>query len=419
MKTEYKVVVAHPGKQHSFYLAEALEKENMLDSYVTTVYDGEHSITHFLGKFLKGDNKKRFLTRKNEIFDQRVVQTCEIEGLLYLFLIRVKWGVKIRRHIESELHEKTYLKALEIANKHHTDAIIVFGGYKPLHKEYLEKHCPWVKCIIDVPTLTNPYVVNILERDIERTGDRYIRYEQSASWNEEGMNTIRFWSNNADGYLAGSNVVKKSLEYLGTPEKKIKIVHYGVDTAMFSQKIYPESHEIITFVFVGAVNRRKGIHHLLPAFSKISPRKAKLIIVGKYDETDPLILQYKNKVNIEFAGFVTKDMVPAFYQKADVFVLPSLGEGMAQVGIEAMSSGLPVICTDVSGVNDVIVNGANGFVIPASDEESITNRMEWFIENPDQIEQMGKNARKTALTLTWDDYSQNVCKAVREVIQDK
>ena len=68
-----KVIVVHPGKQHSFRLAEALKKDNMLLNYVTTVYDKKYSLTHLFGSFLKGDNKKRFLTRKSEIFDENVV----------------------------------------------------------------------------------------------------------------------------------------------------------------------------------------------------------------------------------------------------------------------------------------------------------------------------------------------------------
>lgn len=416
-----KVVVAHPGKQHSYYLAEALEKAGMLSCYVTTVYNAEHSLTRIFGQMLKGDNKKRFLTRKNEVFDKKVIRTCEFSGLVYLLLLRTPKLYKFRKSLERRLHDKTYIKAIKVASKNKSDVIILYGGFRPMHKEYIQKQFPNLKCIIDVPSLTNLYVKNMLEEDMKITGNEYIRTEQASTWDESGHETIRFWANNVDGYLVGSSVVQRSLEYLGTEKEKIKIVHYGVDTDLFSQKKYDEDgddSDIVTFIFVGSVNRRKGIHHLLPAFKSIKDKNTRLMVVGKYDKNDPLIVEYSKEENIKFYGFVTKDVVASLYKEADVFLLPSLGEGMAQVGIEAMSSGLPIICSDYSGVNDVVVDGVNGFVIPVSNQAVIAEKMEWFINNKSEISRMGQKARETALHLTWDNYSQNVVSAVREIIED-
>ena len=61
---------------------------------------------------------------------------------------------------------------------------------------------------------------------------------------------------------------------------------------------------------------------------------------------------------------------------------------MAQVGIEAMVCGLPIICSENSGVNDLIKDGVNGFVIPCGNSKELKDKMQWFINNTDQTERM-------------------------------
>ncbi len=113
---------------------------------------------------------------------------------------------------------------------------------------------------------------------------------------------------------------------------------------------------------------------------------------------------------------MTKDSVVEFYKKADVFVFPSLGEGMAQVGIEAMCCGLPVICSENSGFNDLFTDGKEGFIIPASDREKLTNCMQFFIEHPKEIEKMGREASKTIVKYTWEAYHEKVSEAVCDIV---
>ena len=104
------------------------------------------------------------------------------------------------------------------------------------------------------------------------------------------------------------------------------------------------------------------------------------------------------------------------YRTSDVFVLPSLGEGLAQVGIEAMSSGLPIIVTENSGVNDLIKTGKEGMIIPVSDTNALYEAMKWFVDNKSEISKMGKYAYETAQKYTWNYYERNVCKAIKEIL---
>lgn len=411
-----KIIVVHPGKQHSYRLAEALKKENMLMSYVTTVYNKKYSWTNFLGQFLKGDNKKRFLTRKTDVFEENVVQFCELRGLLLLLLYRKKPNSNITIWLEKHVHRMVYIKTIKLAKKKKADAIVFYGGLREEHFKLKEKICPDIKFIIDVPTATDQYIQKVLEKDIEITGDEYTKIEQSSTWNAGNNLKVPVRNILADGFLVGSSFVKKSLVDFKADERKIKIVPYGVDTSRFTIKKFDYPNKKVKFIFVGRVNRRKGIQHLLPAFKRLDTEKAELLLVGQYNENDSLIQEYETLSNIKFKGFVTQDIVAKLYKEADVFVLPSLGEGLAQVGIEAMSSGLPIIVSDNAGVNDLIKDGKEGFVVPTSDTNKLYETMNWFVENKEMIPSMGKQAYETAQKYTWDYYGKNAVKAINEIL---
>ena len=258
-----KIIVVHPGKQHSYHTAEGLCKHNMLLYYVTTVYKGKHSWTTLIGRFLKGDNKKRFLSRHSDILDNRVIQVKELSGLLYLLLLRKIPHSKLTKELEELIHIKTYEKAIRIASKSNADAVIVYGGFTPELFELRDKVAKNTKIIVDVPSVTNKFMVPVLENDIKITGNEYIRKEQASSWNLDGIKNIEYWSQYADGFLAGSNVVKRSLVECGANPNKVKIVPYGIDPERFVVKNFSEHNQTVKFIFVGNVNRRKGMQHLL------------------------------------------------------------------------------------------------------------------------------------------------------------
>lgn len=409
-----KIIVAHSGKQHSYQLAKALKKKDMLLNYVTTVYDKRGGLTHFVGRFLKGDNKQRFLTRRDEELDSDVVQYCEFGGLLVIALRRIRFLSKLGVKLDYWVRYITYIKTIRLAEKTNADAVIFFGRLNKKHFELKQKICPNTVLIIDVPTTHQRLIKDIFEHDWQCYHDEFLKIEQSNFW-RKSIDTD-FWCKQADGFLVGSSFVKKSLMMCGTEEERIKIVPYGVDIKIFSPKLVYTVPKIVTFLYVGEINRRKGIHHLLPAFEKLNRDKARLILVGNYNPQDPMIVKYKKRVNIKFMGFMTKDSVVEFYKKADVFVFPSLREGMAQVGIEAMCCGLPVICSENSGFNDLFTDGKEGFIIPASDREKLTNCMQFFIEHPKEIEKMGREASKTIVKYTWEAYHEKVSEAVCDIV---
>ena len=408
-----KVIIVHPGRQHSFQLAEALKESNMLCAYVTTVYNKKYSLTSFVGKFLKGDNKKRFLGRYDSVFDENVFQYYELLGLVVIFLRRFSKLAYLGNKIDNWITKKIYYKAIRLAEKKQANAIVFFAGLTQKHIDFARKKIPDVKLIVDVPTPSTLFWIQSIKRDLSICNDKVFKEQESALLKID-TNRFKYGALNADGFLVGSYVVSRSLQMYGIEKDKIAVVPYGINTATFFQKEYESKIEKVKFLFVGQVVRRKGIHHLLNAFTKLPYGSAELTLVGKYDSADVLYKENFANPNIHFIGLVTKDKVSEFYRENDVFVFPSLCDGMGQVGIESMASGIPSICSDNSGYSEIVTDGVDGFVVETSNEAQLFEKMKWFIENKNKIAEMGKKACETGRKYTWDRYKQLVAKTIQE-----
>ena len=105
----------------------------------------------------------------------------------------------------------------------------------------------------------------------------------------------------------------------------------------------------------------------------------------------------------------------AEYDAADIFVLPSVEDGSALATILAMAAGLPVIVSDQAGA-DLVVDGVNGFVVPARDVDALAARLEQLIADPELRARMGAAAAASAVARTWETYGRELCDEVYEPV---
>jgi glycosyltransferase involved in cell wall biosynthesis len=158
----------------------------------------------------------------------------------------------------------------------------------------------------------------------------------------------------------------------------------------------------VRFLFIGRLLKEKGIFHYLAAAKLVKQRypDVEFVVLGGMDHTSPNALS-EEELNhciesglIEYPGQV--DNVSDWIAKSSVFVLPSYREGVPRSAQEAMAIGRPLITTDVPGCRETVVEGVNGFFVPPFDDQSIAQKMIWFIENPKYIESMGLISRRIA-----------------------
>jgi glycosyltransferase involved in cell wall biosynthesis len=162
---------------------------------------------------------------------------------------------------------------------------------------------------------------------------------------------------------------------------------------------YGMPEDATVFGYCGRITRDKGLNELFGAFREIvdvQNRDAYLMIVGTNDNAETidkeLLAWAKDCKNVIFTGY-TKD-VAQHYSALDVFASLSYREGFGLVVIEAAGMGVPGIVTDCPGQKDTIEDRITGISVPAYNIDKVVDAMNFCIENPEKVTEMGKNARK-------------------------
>ena len=182
------------------------------------------------------------------------------------------------------------------------------------------------------------------------------------------------------------------------------------------ENISYEKNKKITFCYIAHTVWLKGLIYLVDAFSKIEGNNAQLLIGGTINKQ---VLQYiksngLESKNIKLVGHVSD--LNKFLRTSHVCIVPSLLDaGPATIG-EALYCGLPVITTEGCGSKILIKDGENGFVVPIANSDALAEKIQWFIDNQDKIEQMGKNAKETMLNVEHSDQNEVLANHIKEVM---
>lgn len=176
----------------------------------------------------------------------------------------------------------------------------------------------------------------------------------------------------------------------------------GVDLNVFKE--VPLSNKaIITFLFPARILLDKGVMEFIKAaksIREVAKGRAKFVLCGDCDEGNLAVLRQSELESlledgyIEWRGF-QKGMYP-IYSDSDVVVLPSYREGLPKSLIEACAVGRPIITTDVPGCRECVIEGYNGFIVPAKDIKLLAQAMCRLLGDMKQLNFLGQNSRKLA-----------------------
>lgn len=166
-------------------------------------------------------------------------------------------------------------------------------------------------------------------------------------------------------------------------------------------------------LFVGSMGQRKGLGDLFEAV-KLLERSVELIVLGT--PLMPLESYFKIYPDFKHEHSRPHTEVLELMRSCDVFCLPSIVEGRALVMQEAMSQGLPIIITPNTGGEDLVKEGETGFLVPIRSPEKIAEKLNWFIENREQICSMGRRAATHAAKLSWVNYGNTIVNSLHEYL---
>ena len=191
--------------------------------------------------------------------------------------------------------------------------------------------------------------------------------------------------------------VAGDLRRAGAP---VHLIPHGVDLQRF-RPTPPPNGEVLSLLAVGRLVPKKGFPVLIEAASRLLAPFC-LRIVGDGPERAALERQIAEaglEGRVELAGPRTHDDLPAEYAAADIVVVPSVmdatgdRDGLPNVVLEAMSSGRPVIASDVGAVSSAVVDGRTGVVVPPGDAAALAGALEFLVDQPECRERLGREAR--------------------------
>jgi glycosyltransferase involved in cell wall biosynthesis len=205
--------------------------------------------------------------------------------------------------------------------------------------------------------------------------------------------------------IANSEGLKKLA--LKTYRRKIDIIYNGIDIKEFNPK--QTKNKKLKIISTGRLIERKGYQFLIPALSGID---CELILIGGGNLKEELQnLAKKHKVKTTFKGAMDHKDISKELPKADLFVLPSLNEGMSNSILEAMACGLPIITTDVGGAKELVKD--NGFVVKKASVSALRNVFSGIDKK--KLTKMGKESRKLAENMSWQSVAKEYWRVYDEL----
>ncbi len=199
---------------------------------------------------------------------------------------------------------------------------------------------------------------------------------------------------------------------------RVAVIAPGVDSAAFPPRDRQAARELLghpaerLFVFVGRLERLKGVDVVLRALAQIRGRhpEARLLVLGEDSGSggggerrrlERLAAELGIEGRVDFVGSVAQERLAAYYAAADACLMPSYTESFGLVGLEAQACGTPVIASNVAGLASIVREGANGFLVDGPDPDAYAARMELLLDRPELTEAMGTRARRQAARFTW------------------
>ncbi len=176
------------------------------------------------------------------------------------------------------------------------------------------------------------------------------------------------------------------------PREKLVVIHNGIEPSVFQRVSRAEARTNLEIEpgtpvigFIGRLECQKGVSYLLQATARLVSLRASLLCLIVGDGALRLSLMREAEQlgigqHVRFLGY--RPDVPNILPALDVFVLPSLYEGLPYTVLEAMAAGIPVVATDVVGVGDVVRDGTTGLLVPPGDVPALSGAVQRILDDP-------------------------------------
>lgn len=251
-----------------------------------------------------------------------------------------------------------------------------------------------------------PYLISFRGRDVHGGKDGITGLMKTIS--------LPIW-HSANACVANSEGLRQIAQRI-SPKLEVGVIPNGIDTQRFCP--VPQSNRPIKkILYVGRLEPYKGLDILFHALASIqdTPWQLQMVGDGSLRHDLPKLAKALNIADhISFEAQPPEKM-PSIYQQADIFVLPSIVEGMSNAVLEAMASGLPIVATQIPGSEELITDGHTGLLVPASSKELLSAAILSLLKNSDLRKTLGQNARLDAEKRSWRSVAEAYLKLYTQI----
>lgn len=251
-----------------------------------------------------------------------------------------------------------------------------------------------------------PYVVSLRGADVPGFSEKYDSFYSFAK------PLVRFIWKRAEKVIPNSAGIRE-LARMTDAGQEMEIIENGVDTKKFFPKNEGKSFSPVIFLSTSRLTPRKGISSLIEAFAlaiKQSTVPIELHLVGEGEQKTSLEAQVKAlgiEESVKFIGRVEHYLLPQFYQKSHVFVLPSKNEGMSNAALEALASGLPLVVSGTGGMEELVTASVNGFFIDPENSVTFAETLLSLAQDQEKLLRFGKESRRRAELRSWHQVAEH------------
>jgi len=388
-----KILLAHPGTQHSRHLARELVRREMLYRFFTTLGFGDGFSATVVSVLRK---LPRMSGLGSRIISGVPAQCVSTRPMLEF---QALWKLRHGHDTLKVFHERNEQFQNSVCDRaiRNSDAVIGFDTSSwILARRSKENGIPFY---LD-RTIAHRSALNRIMSEFAKqypdwlpSGTPEERLVVEAEQQEHDL---------ADRIVVGGRFARDTLVKEGVDSRKIVINPYGVNWDQFADVRRSSTGRPFRFLFAGSVIARKGVPVLLDAWRKIQPCRAELWIAGSIGTRERRLIP--DLPGLRLLGQVQHKSMPWVYANCDVFILPSLFEGFGLVILEAMAAGMPVITTPHTGAIEAIINDKLGKVIPIAQVDPLAETMKEYLSVRPDHQLVAEAASKLRNMFSWEAY---------------
>jgi len=236
-----------------------------------------------------------------------------------------------------------------------------------------------------------------------------------------------------DHIIAATAKEKAALKlYYAVPDGKISVIPCGVNLDLFQpgdkraarQKLGLGDGKLM--LFVGRVERLKGIDKLIQSIPYIQNTRPRLLIVGEDGNRPGEIRKLKTLADnlgladrVNFTGLVEYEKLPDYYNAADVFVFPSYYESFGLAPLESLACGTPVVVTSVGDLINIVREGETGYVLSDNEPQRLAEKIELVLKERTADEERQRAVRSSILRFGWQNIASSVVEEFKKLVERK